>query len=144
MTARQAITFVKRHGIVLESARVRGRRSLADAVAGAPVRGNWWNHPKRKAIFWVTRAVRDSKQVLVCRLIDGRVTYVHRRLWPALVRLAPDIGRRRLDAVVEMHTRTGQHVMRLRRFPIWVDAATKRAAKRLTPETARRTLGEPL
>ena len=116
MTIRQAIAFVKRHGIVLESAHVRGRRSLPDAVVGAPVRGGWWSHPKGKTIFRVTRAVRDSRNVLVCRLIDGKVTYVHRSLWPALVRLAPDIGRRRLDAIVELHTRTGRHVMRLRRF----------------------------
>jgi len=26
--------------------------------------------------------------VLVCKLVDGKITYVHRRLWPALVRLA--------------------------------------------------------
>ena len=144
MTIRQAIAFVRRHGIVLESAHVRGRPSLADAIVGARVRGNWWNHPKGKAIFWITRAVRDSKDVLVCRLIDGKVTYVHRRVWPAVVRLAPEIGWRRIDAIVETHTPTGAHVMRVRRFPGWVDVATKRAAKRLSPEAAHRALGEPL
>ena len=138
MTVRQALAFVKRQGIVLESAHVRGVRAptFADAVVGARVRGNWWTHPKGKKIFWMTRAVRDSRDVLVCRLVDGKITYVHRRVWPPLVRLAPEVGSGRLDAIEERHTAGGRHVLRVRRFPIWVDAATKRAANRLTPEAA--------
>ena len=144
MTEIQALAFVKRHGIVLESAHLPGARvpSFTDAVVGAPVRGNWWNHPKGKAIFWLTRIVRDSNDVLVCRLIDGKITYVHRRLWPALVRIAPEMGKRRLDAIQEKHTSTGRHVIRVRKFPAWVPPPIKRAAKRLTLDEARDTLEE--
>lgn len=142
MTTRQAIAFVKRHGIVLESAHAGKWPVLADAVVGARVRGNWWSHPKGRQIFWVTRSVRDSRDVLVCRLIDGKVTYVHKRLWSACVRLAEKIGKRRLDAIVEMHTSAGQHVMRVRKFPGWADGATKRAAKRLTAAAAATALTE--
>jgi hypothetical protein len=140
MTARQAMAFVARHGIVLESAHVSGARIpvLADAIAGARIRGNWWAHPKGKPIFALTRAVRDADDVMVCRLVDGRITYVHRRLWPALVRLAREIGRRRVDALQERHTRKGQHVIRLRRFPLWVDHGTRAAAGRLSERAARR------
>ncbi len=138
MTETQALAFVKRHGIVLESAHVRGARmpTFADAVVGARVRGNWWSHPEGKTIFSLTRAVRDSGDVLVCRLIDDKITYVHRRLWPALVRLAPGIGARRLDAIREVHTRTGKHVVRRYRFPSWVPPAIRQAARRLTKESA--------
>ena len=136
MTGRQAIAFVKRHGIVLESAHSGTWPVLADAIVGARVRGNWWSHSKGKEIFWVTRGVRDSRDVLVCRLIDGKITFVHRRLWPACVRLAAEIGKRRLDAIVETHTSTGKHVLRVRRFPGWVDAATRRAAKPLPKAAA--------
>ena len=142
MTTRQALAFVKLHGIVLESAHVRGARgrTFADAVVGARVRGNWWSHPKGQQIFALTRAVRDSGDVLVCRLVDGKITYVHRRLWPALIRLASEIGKRRLDAIQEMHTATGQHVMRVRRFPAWSRPDVRQAARRLSKDAARKTI----
>jgi hypothetical protein len=133
---------VKLHGIVLESAHVRGARvpTFADAVVGAPVRGNWWSHPEGKTIFSLTRAVRDSGDVLICRLIDGKITYVHRRLWPAVVRIAPETDTRRFDAIQETHTPNGRHVMRVRKFPAWVPPAIKRAAKRLSIESAHRAM----
>ncbi|HMD35778.1 MAG TPA: hypothetical protein VKH42_12455 [Vicinamibacterales bacterium] len=138
MTARQAIAFVRRRGIVLEAAHVSGARvpSLADAIAGARVRGSWWSHPRGKQIFALTRGVRDSADVLVCRLVGGKITYVHRRLWPAVVRMAREIGPRRLDAFQERHTASGKHVIRLQRFPSWVPAGVTAAAKRLAREQA--------
>jgi len=138
MTARQALAFVGRHGVVLESAHVSGARIpvLADAIAGRRLRGSWWSHPKGRQIFALSRAVRDSGDVLVCRLVDGKITYVHRRLWPAVVRMAREIGPRRLDAFQELHTATGKHVIRVRRFPLWVPGGIKAAAKRLAREQA--------
>ena len=92
MTRRSALAFIKRNGIVLESAR-GPVPNLAEAVVGRRIRGSWWGHAKGKEIFWLTRAVRDSADVLVCRLVGGKVTYVHRRLWPALVRVARNFAR---------------------------------------------------
>lgn len=82
MTAREGIAFVKANGLVLESA-LGPVPNLAAAVAEGegPTRGSWWSHPKRCEIFRCTRAVRDSGEVLVCRLLDGEVTYIHRRSW---------------------------------------------------------------
>jgi len=94
MTRRSALSFVKRNGIVLESAR-GPVPNLAEAVVGGRIRGSWWGHARGKEIFWLTRAVRDSADVLVCRLVGRKITYVHRRLWPALVRLARNFARRR-------------------------------------------------
>ena len=71
MTRRSALSFVKRHGIVLESAR-GPVPNLAEAVVGGRIRGSWWGHAKGKQIFWLTRAVRDSADVLVCRLVSGK------------------------------------------------------------------------
>src|SRR5690349_17933892 len=58
VTPRAALAFVRRHGVVLESAK-GPVPNLAEAAVGAPIRGNWWGHPKGKQIFWLTRAVRD-------------------------------------------------------------------------------------
>ena len=73
MTLRQALAFIRKHGVVLEAAH-GPVPSLAEVMAGAPIRGSWWSHPKRHEIFLVTRAIRDSDDVLVCRLIKGKVT----------------------------------------------------------------------
>ena len=87
MTAAQALAFIKRHGIVLESAR-GPVPSFAAKVAGEPIDGVWWSHPKGNEISLLSRVIRESPEVLVCRIVVGKVTYVHRHLWPALVVLA--------------------------------------------------------
>src|SRR6266850_7709422 len=102
MTTAQALAFVKRHGIVLESAR-GPVPSLAAKVEGKPVRGSWWSHPKGHEIFLLSRAIRELPEVLVCRIIGGKVTYVHRRLWPALVFLAGRFSKKNLAAIKEVH-----------------------------------------
>lgn len=45
-------------------------------------------------------------------LVEGKITYVHRRLWPALIRLAAESGRDRLTAIREVHTASGKHVLK--------------------------------
>jgi hypothetical protein len=87
MTPKQAIAFVKANGAVLESGRGLAP-SLAEAIAGAPIRGSWRAHPKANTIFLCSRAIRESADALVCRLVGGKVTFVHRYLWPVLVCLA--------------------------------------------------------
>jgi len=64
---------------------------------------------KDPEIFAVTRAVRDSPHALVTRLVNGQITYVHRRLWPALARVAPRLPRAATARLREVHTRTGAH-----------------------------------
>ena len=139
-TPRAALAFVRRHGIVLETAR-GGVPSLAEAIAGAPLRGGWWSHPKGREIFRLTRGLRDSRDVLVCRLVVGKITFVHRRLWPALARLARRFPRADLAALTEIHTRQGRHVLRLVPFARWVPAEVKRRARALSVAEAVTTLG---
>ena len=135
MTSRQALAFIRKHGVVLESAR-GPVPSLAEVIAGEPVRGNWWSHPKSHEIFAVTRAVRDSDDILVCRLIKGKITFVHRRLWPALVRAAGRLPSVRLSQVREVHTSSGRHVTKEVPFPDWVPSSVRAAARSLSEESA--------
>lgn len=139
VTPEQAIAFVQRHGIVLESAR-GSVPSLAEAMAGGPIRGSWWSHPFGRNIFQATRAVRASDQILVCRLIDGKVTFIHRRLWPALVRASGCLPAAQLSQLREEHTSSGRHVTRAVPFPDWVPPATLAAAGALTERAALRML----
>ena len=143
MSPKEALAFVRSHGVVLQAAR-GPVPSLAEAIAGGPIRGSWWGHPKGRAIFRATRAVRDSDDVLVCRLLGGKITYVHRRLWPALVRLAHEVGPVRLDAIREEHTKSGAHKLVTMAFPQWVPTEVRKAAEKLSEVEARRQCGDCL
>jgi hypothetical protein len=59
--------------------------SITSFVVGKPVRGSWWGHPKGHDIFRVLSRVADHPDVAVTKLISGKITFVHRKLWPALV-----------------------------------------------------------
>ena len=139
MSPREAIAFVKRHGVVLQAAR-GPVPSLAEAIAGAPIRGSWWGHPKSQIIFRASRAVCDNPDVLICKLIDDKVTYVHRRLWPALVKLAPRFRKQQLAKVWEEHTASGAHAARQTPFPAWVPREVMKEAEALSVEDAENAL----
>ena len=140
MTPKQAMAFVAAHGVVLESAR-GPVPSLAEAVAGEPIRGSYWAHPKANDIFLCSRAIRKSADVLVCRLVGGKVTYLHRRVWPALVRLAGRFDAKRLAAIQEVHTPFGKHEVHTTAYPEWVAEDVRRAADGLTEKEAVALLG---
>src|SRR5207247_4914471 len=135
MTPKQANAFVKANGVVLESGR-GAVPTLAEAIAGAPIRGSWWAHSKANTIFLCSRAIRESADVLVCRLAGGKVTYVHRRLWPALVRLAGQFDADQLAAIQEVHTVSGKHEVHTTAYPDWVPEDVRRAAEKLTETEA--------
>jgi len=141
-TQEEALDFVKTKGIVLESAHGRVP-TFVDFVAGERVNG-WWNHPKGRAIFALTRAIRDSPDVLICRLIDRKVTYVHRRMWPALVKLADELDESDLGAIREEHSSSGKHRLVVTPFPKWVPDEVMAESKRLTPRRARSLLEKAL
>ena len=140
MTSRQAIAFVREHGVVLEAA-AGPVPTLTHAIAGTPVRGSWWSHPRSHQMFALTRAVRDCEDVLVCCLVGGKITYVHRRLWAALVRLANRFPRAHLAQVREVHTPSGRHMLEELAFPKWVALEVASQAARLSDEEATRLLG---
>src|SRR2546426_1809941 len=139
MTPKEGLAFVKRHGVVLQAAR-GPVPSLAEAIAGGPIRGSWWGHPKSHEIFHVSEALCESPEVLVCKLVDGKVTYVHRRLWPALVRLAPRFRKSQLAKVWDEHTKSGAHASRRIAFPEWVPSEVLREAEALSIAEAEQLL----
>jgi len=131
MSPKQALAFVKKHGVVLQAAH-SSIPNLAEEVAGERIRGSWWAHPKGKEIFQVARAVYESPDVLVCKLVEGKVTYVHRRLWPAMVKLAARFPTARLARVWDEHTPSGAHRSRRVAFPTWVPPDEARKAQTLS------------
>ena len=143
MNARAALSFVRKHGVVLMAAR-GPVPSLAEAIAGAPFRGSWWGHPQAHRMYRVFEAVCESDQVLVCRLVGGKVTYVHRRLWPPLVRLVSRLPKRGLAAIREEHTAKGHHRTVVTSFPRWVPRQVLAQARRLSAAEAESEIGAEL
>jgi hypothetical protein len=68
---------------------------LVRAVVGGQVRGSWWGHPKGKLIYELASALEESREVLVAKLVDGKLTFLHESLWPALARVVTDATWRR-------------------------------------------------
>jgi hypothetical protein len=60
--------------------------SATACIAGAAIRGSWWGHAKGKLIYETLHRVVDA--VAWPKLVLGKDTLVHRRLWPALIAVA--------------------------------------------------------
>ena len=135
------IKFVAKHGVVLASAR-GPLPSVAEAVAGEPIVGSWWAHPKGKAIFAALSEIDDSTDIRCFKLVDGKVTFAHRKVWPALVRLGRDgvIATEQLGSLQQEHMPTGEHRNFITPFPDWVDDETASAAEALSTDKARAQL----
>jgi hypothetical protein len=133
------VNFVERHGVVLAAAK-GPVPNVAEAIAGEPIRGSWWAHEKGAQIFQALSAIDESKDVLCFRLVDGKITFVHRRLWGAIVRLADVIGPERLAVIRQEHTASGQHRNVVTPFPAWVPPQLRKRAAKLSEIDARAQL----
>src|SRR2546423_13550728 len=140
MTIDQAKSFVQEHGVVLASGKGPVPR-LTEAIASQPIAGNWLSHPKAHQIFAVLQAVVESRDVLVCRLVGGKGSLGHRRLWPALVRVAARFPKNHLAQVREEHTASGRHVNREVPFPTSGPVEVRARAKAMSEEEALGALG---
>ena len=139
-TTEDALAFVREHGVVLVSAKGTAPR-LTEAIAGEPIKGSWWAHPQSHRIYAILESVTESEQVLVCRLINGKVTLVHRRLWPSLATLAHRFAPEQLAQVREEHTPSGRHVSREVPFPQWVPADVAEHARTVSEQEALAVFG---
>jgi len=140
MTVDKAMAFVREHGVVLASGKGAVPR-LTEAIVGEPIKGSWWAHPRSHQIFAILQAVTDSKEILVCRLVDGKITLAHRRLWPALVRMAGRFRPDRLAQVREQHLPSGRHATELVPFSKWVPAEVRTDGKDISEQQALAALG---
>src|SRR5262245_15902079 len=123
------------HGMLLESAH-GPLPSVAELVAGERISGSWWSHPSSHAIFDAINALAESPDVVRTRLVNGKVTLVHRRVWSSMVRVADRFPIDRLAAIREEHTASGAHRVVKEDFPDWVPSDVLRDARDLSEATA--------
>jgi hypothetical protein len=62
--------------------------SVTGIVAGEPVSGSWWSHPRAHEMYAVITSLEEDLGVLLVKLISKKETFVHRSLWPQLFSVA--------------------------------------------------------
>jgi hypothetical protein len=75
-------------------------------------------------------------------LLKGKITLVHRRLWPALIRLAKRFPADRIAKVRQEHTASGRHVNKEVPFPRWVPADVTKQVRSISEAEAIAALGQ--
>jgi hypothetical protein len=55
--------------------------SVAFTIAQTKRKGSWWSFPEAHTIFAINEMLEDHPDVLIMKLISGKVTFVHRELW---------------------------------------------------------------
>ena len=78
--------------------------SLTGLVVGEPIRGSWWGHPRGNQIYHLLNEVADHPQVLMAKLVSSKVTFVHQRLWPAIVAIGQSRATWQLDGLTPAST----------------------------------------
>jgi hypothetical protein len=97
---------LERDGLLLLQDKVL--RSVAAIIAGETISGSWWSHPKSQVIFNCLESLEDGGDVVVTRLVGGKVTYVHRTLWPPLLTVATSSGKWQTNGLKERNAKTLQ------------------------------------
>ena len=143
MSAMDALAFIEQRGAVLVAAKGPVPR-LIEVILGEPIQGSWWGHARGHAIYAVLQQLQDCPELLTCRLIGDKVTLLHRRLWPALVRLQGRFRREQLAQIRQEHTPSGKHINRVVHFPSWVPPEVEAAAQRLSERQAEQILAAAL
>lgn len=59
--------------------------SLVAVISGKPVKGSWWGHPKGNLMYNISNELMDSPEILTLKLINKKITFIHRRHWNALL-----------------------------------------------------------
>ena len=124
---KEPLVFIAEHGLVMQSAQHARVPSFVELIAGEKIRGSWWGHKKGREIFRALSAVYESPDVVAMKLVDDKLTLVHRRLWPALATLAYEgrLDKQLLAKVTQEHTDAGRHEKHEEPFPDWLPRGLK-------------------
>ncbi len=77
-------------------------------IAKRNPKGSWWGDAAGQEIFAVSEMLGERPDVTVTKLISGKVTFVHRKLWPKLVA----VGKAREDWQMKNLTQAAKFMLR--------------------------------
>ncbi len=119
---------IAEHGLLLLQ-----DKKLANVVTlmtGERVKGSWWAHRRAHEIFRALEALPED-QVIATKLVGGKVTFVHRSLWPDLLAVATG------EREYEVHTESGRHEKRFEPWSAWAKREKVRATRDVAAARAR-------
>ncbi len=73
---------LKKYGFLLESD--PRLPSVCASITGESLKSSWWSHPMAQVIFDVNEQLEDHQDIVITKLVAGKVTFVHRSTWPHL------------------------------------------------------------
>lgn len=82
----QVLNRLRQLGLLLQQDKVL--ENVVVVQTGERLAGSWWSHPQAHTIFDCLSLLAGHPDVLTTKLVSGKVTFVHRRLWPALLSVA--------------------------------------------------------
>lgn len=80
---KNCLQALRKHGLLLMAD--NKLPSMMGIIVGKAVPGSWWAHPRGVLIYNTANELEEHADVMMVKLISGKLTFVHRRLWPALV-----------------------------------------------------------
>ena len=75
--------------------------SLTGFTIGEPIRGSWWAHPLSNDVYMISQQLQHCGEVALTKLVSGKETYLHRRLWPHLLAIGLAHEAWQLDGLAE-------------------------------------------
>jgi hypothetical protein len=86
MSSRTVLGKLQQVGLLLLSD--KALPNVVALVGGPQVKGSWWGHERGHEIFRELGRLEAHPDSLTTRLVSGKVTYLHRRLWPDFLSVA--------------------------------------------------------
>jgi len=119
-------TELEKYGLLLQAD--AHLPNVCALVAGASIRGSWWAHPRSHDIFRINCALADHQDVLIAKLVSGKITYIDRSLWSQVV----TIGQAREPWQLKSLARAARELLaRIDRGPVETDRRSSKAASDL-------------
>jgi hypothetical protein len=85
-TAQRVLEALAEWGLLLEQD--KELPNVVTLLTGQSLRTSWWSHPRARVIFATLTELARHPDVLFTKLLYGKVTLLHRRLWPSFLAVA--------------------------------------------------------
>jgi hypothetical protein len=91
------LDYLRKLGVLLETD--RAFPSITGIMVREPIKGSWWSHPMANDIYILSQRLIHHPDTIFLKLLSGKTTYVHRRMWPELIAIGTAQEPWQLDAL---------------------------------------------
>jgi hypothetical protein len=73
--------------------------NVVSIVTGESLKMSWWSHPLAGKIFEVLGQLSGNPDVIATKMVGGKVTFVHRRIWPEVLAVSRSMEEWQFDGL---------------------------------------------